>query len=81
MGERVNPSGCIGLSGSRLEVGFAGLVAHEEESGAGGGTDQRGADAGVDAAEAARGGEAGGGLEARFERVDGVEGEVDGRAG
>ena len=52
---------------SRLfEERFYGLVADEEEGGAGGGADERGADAGVDAAEAAGGVEAGVGLEARF---------------
>ena len=81
MRERVGPlRGCrAGRVG--VKVGFGGFVRDKEEGGAGGGADQRGADAGVDAAEAAGGGEAGGGLEARFEGVDGVEGEVDCGAG
>ena len=60
-----------------LQQPFDGLVAHEEESAAGGGANERGADAGVDAAETAGLVEAGGGLEAGFEGVDGMEGEVD----
>ena len=54
-----------------------GLVAHEEGGGAGGRAHDGGADAGVNAAETAGLVEAGGGLEAGFEGVDWVEGEVD----
>ena len=53
------------------------LVGDEEESCAGGGTDNGGADAPIDAAEAACCDEASGGLETGFEGVKGVEGEVD----
>ncbi len=60
-----------------LEESLDGFVGHEEERCAGSGADERGADAGIDAAETAGMGEAGGGLEAGFEGVDGVEGEVD----
>ena len=59
---------------------LGGFVGDEEEGGRGRGAEEGGADAGVDAAEAAGGVEALGGLEARFERVEGVEGEVDGGA-
>lgn len=54
------------------------LVGAEEECRAGGGADDGGPDAAVDAGEAARGEEAGGGLEAGLEGVEGEEGEVDG---
>nr|POE72021.1 hypothetical protein CFP56_11897 [Quercus suber] len=57
------------------------LVADEEEGGAGRAADDRGADAGVDAAEAAGGEEAPRGLQARLERVEGEEGGVDEGAG
>jgi len=57
---------CSGSFSSPLEERFDGLVADEEERCAGGGADEGGADTGVDAAEAARGVEAGGGLEAGF---------------
>lgn len=56
------------------EGALDGVVGDEEEGGAGRGADDGGADTSVDAGEAARGGEAGGGLEAGFERVEGVEG-------
>jgi len=56
------------------------LVGDEEESCAWGGTNNGGADASVDAAEAACCGEAGGGLKASFESVERIEGEVDGCA-
>lgn len=62
---------------ARLDV----LVRDEEERGAGRGADYGGAHAGVDASEAAGGAEGRRGLEARLQRVEGVEGEVDGRAG
>ena len=53
------------------------LVAHKEESGTGGGANERGADTGINTAETAGLVKAGGGLEASLEGVDGVEGEVD----
>lgn len=62
---------------STLKESLDGFIGHEEERCAGGGADERGADASVDAAETARVGEAGGGLEAGFKGVDGIEGEVD----
>lgn len=62
---------------STLEGSLDGLIGHEEKRRAGGRAYERGADAGVDAAETAGLGEAGGGLKAGFEGVDGVEGEVD----
>ncbi len=64
------------LTGS-FEERFDGFVAYEEERCAGRGADECGADACVDTAEAAGGIEACGGLEAGFEGVDWVEGEVD----
>ena len=64
-----------------MQVCLCGFVRDEEEGRPGRGPDHGGADARVDAAEAARGGEAGGGLQAGFEGVDGVEGEVDCGAG
>jgi hypothetical protein len=60
----------------RSESAFHPVVGHEEESGAGRGADDGGADAAVDACEAAGGEEAAAGLEAGLEGVDGVEGEV-----
>ena len=53
------------------------LVGDEEESCAWGGPNDGGADAAVDAAEAACCGEASRGLETGLEGVEGVEGEVD----
>ena len=64
-----------------MEEGLSGLVGDEEECCAWCGADKCGADTRVDAAKSARGLEAAGGLEAGFERVDGVEGEIDGGAG
>lgn len=61
--------------------GLYGLVGAKEERSAGRGADNGGADAAVYAGEAARGEEAGGGLEAGLEGVEGEEGEVDGGAG
>jgi hypothetical protein len=69
--------------------GFAGLVelllhalvGDEEQGGAGRGADDGAADAIVDSAEAAAGPEAGGGLEAGFEGVEGEERGVDCCAG
>lgn len=52
---------------------FGGFVADEEEGCPRSGPDQGGAHARVNAREPARGPEAGRGLEARFQRVDGVE--------
>ena len=52
------------------------VVGYEEEGGAGGGAEEGAADAFVDAAEAAGLEEAGGGLEAGFQGVEGVEGGV-----
>lgn len=49
------------------------FVCDEEEGGAGCGSDDGAADAVVDAAETARGPEAGAGLETGFERVEGEE--------
>lgn len=66
---------------SRGEVGFDALICDEEECSARRGADYGGADAAVDAAETAGGEEAGGGLEAGFERVEGVEGGVHCGAG
>lgn len=57
------------------------FVGAEEEGGAGRGAQGSGADAPVDAAEAARGEEAFGGLEAGLEGVEGEEGQVDCGAG
>ena len=57
------------------------LVGDEEEGGAGRGAHDRAADAIVDPAEAARGPEAGGGLQAGFEGVEGEERGVDCCAG
>lgn len=65
----------------RGEEGLGGLVGAEEEGGAGRGADDGAADAAVDTGEAAGGEEAGGGLQARFEGVEGEEGEVDGGSG
>jgi hypothetical protein len=62
------------------EVALHGVVGDEEESCAGGGADNGAADAAIDAGEAARGREAGRGLEAGLEGVERVEGEVDGGA-
>lgn len=62
------------------EEGLCRLIAAEEEGGAGGGTDNGAADTAIDATEAARGKEAARGLQARLERVEGVEGEVDCRS-
>lgn len=56
------------------------LVGAEEEGGAGRGAHDGGAHAAVHAAEAARGEEAGAGLQAGLERVEREEGEVDRRA-
>jgi len=56
------------------EKSFASLVGDEEESGAWSGADECGADARVDSTETAGRGEALGGLEPCFERVDRVEG-------
>jgi hypothetical protein len=53
------------------------LVGDEEERGAGGGAHDGAADAIVDSAEAARGPEAGRGLQAGFEGVEGEERGVD----
>ena len=66
----------FGLSRSSQER-LDGLVAYEEESGTGGRAHDRGADTGVNAAETAGLVKAGGGLEAGFQGVDWVEGEVD----
>lgn len=52
------------------------FVGYEEEGCAGGGADDGAADAVVDSAETAAGPEAGGGLQAGFERVEGEEGGV-----
>lgn len=57
------------------------LVGAEEECGAGRGSDERAADAAVDAGEAAGREEAGRGLETCLEGVEWEEGEVDCRAG
>lgn len=56
------------------EEGFGGFVGDEEEGGSRGGSDEGGADAPVDSREAAGCEEAGGGLEAGFEGVEGEEG-------
>lgn len=56
------------------------LIADEEERCARGGAYYDAADAGVNSSEAAGGPEAGGGLQAGFERVERVEGDVDCRA-
>ncbi len=58
------------------EIAFHPLVRDEEQRGAGGGPHDRGADAIVYSAETPGGAEAGGGLQAGFERVEGEEGEV-----
>jgi hypothetical protein len=59
-----------------------GVVRYEEQGGSGGGAYERGADAAVDAGEAAGLEETvGPGLKARFEGVEGEEGEVDGGSG
>ncbi|OAA79838.1 hypothetical protein LEL_03324 [Akanthomyces lecanii RCEF 1005] len=70
-----------GAREARRQVLLGRLVGAEEEGGAGGGPDHRGADAPVDAGEATRGEEARRGLQARLERVEREEGEVDGGAG
>ena len=72
---------CVPIVAAGGEEGLRGLVGAEEEGGAGGGPDERGPDAPVDAAEAARGEEALGGLQAGLEGVEGEEGEVDGGPG
>lgn len=66
--------------GRGREVALEGVVGDEEESGAGGGADDGAAHAAVDASEAARLGEAGRGLEAGLEGVEGVQGEIHGGA-
>ena len=65
---------------SGFEEALAGLVGYEEERSARGRADHGGTDAGVDTAEATGGIETAGGLQAGFQRVDRVEGEVDGGA-
>lgn len=57
-----------------------GLIADEEKRRSWGGAHDDAADAGVNSSEAAGGPEAGGGLQAGFERVERVEGDVDCRA-
>lgn len=64
-----------------VELLLHALVGDEEEGGAGRGAHDRAADAIVDSAEAARGPEAGGGLEAGFEGVEGEQRGVDCCAG
>jgi hypothetical protein len=73
----------VGVCGGRARGGggFDAVVDDEEERCARGGADDRGPDAVVDAPEAAGGPEAGRGLEAGFDRVEGEEGGVDGGAG
>lgn len=56
-----------------VELLLHALVGDEEQGGARGGADDGAADAIVDSAEAAAGPEAGGGLEAGFEGVEGEE--------
>ena len=73
--------GIVGYGRGRgREVSLDGVVGDEEEGCARGGADDGAADAAVDAGEAARGREAARGLEAGFEGVERVEGEVDGGA-
>lgn len=62
------------------EEGLDGLVGAEEEGCSGRGAHDGGADAAIDSGEAAGGEEAGRGLEAGLEGVEGEEGEVDCRA-
>jgi hypothetical protein len=72
---------CVARGGGAWRQGaLDAVVGDEEEGGAGRGAPEGGAHAFVHAAEAARGGEAGGGLEARFQRVQGEERHVDGCA-
>jgi len=71
----------VGAVGSSEQGTFDRVVCDEEEGGRGRGAERHGADAAVDVFEAARGEEAGGGLEARFERVERVERDVSEGAG
>jgi hypothetical protein len=68
----------FGVVGERVgggrEVSLYAVVGYEEEGSAGRGADERAANASVYTGEAAARDEAGGRLEAGFERVEGVEG-------
>lgn len=57
------------------------FVRAEEQGGAGSAAGRGGPHASIDPREAPRGEKAVGGLKARFEGVDGVEGQIDGGAG
>ena len=77
--QHVCACGCCGdsLVHGVVELFLHSLVGDEEEGCAGRGSHDCAADAIVDPAEAARGPEAGGGLQAGFERVEGEERGVD----
>lgn len=62
-------------------MGFGGFVGNEEEGCSGGGTGDNGADTFVDAGPATISEKPAGGLKARFEGVEGIEGKVNGGAG
>lgn len=62
---------------ARFQEAFAGLVGYEEERCAGGRPYDGGSNARIDTAEAAGGVETAGGLQAGFQCVDGIKGEVD----